>query len=142
MRNLGSRDVFVAAPKSRSSERNFHFDGWDPLDYVTPFGIRLLPCETNVTDWFVYLVQCSDGSLYTGVSTDVVRRLTMHNQGKGARYTRARRPVRLVFVDGRIDKSHALRSEIAIKRMPAVEKRALIAAAGLEDVSPTETVVA
>lgn len=84
-----------------------------------------------MADWFVYLVQCRDGSLYTGISTDVLRRVAAHNEGKGARYTRARRPVRLVFIDARTDKSDALRTEIAIKRMRPTEKRDLIVAAGL-----------
>lgn len=86
-----------------------------------------------MADWFVYLVQCRDGSLYTGISTDVLRRVAAHNEGKGARYTRARRPVRLVFVDARMDKSDALRTEIAIKRMGPKAKRDLIFAAALSD---------
>lgn len=85
-----------------------------------------------MSDWFVYLVRCQDGSLYAGVTTDVVRRLAAHNQGRGARYTRARRPVQLVFVDARLDRSDALRSEIAIKRMSAEQKRALVAAASFD----------
>lgn len=92
-----------------------------------------------MTEWFVYLVQCSDGTLYTGVSTDVLKRVAAHNRGIGARYTRARRPVRLVFVDARLDKSDALRSEIAIKRWSPKQKRDLVAAAGLHEAEASES---
>lgn len=82
-----------------------------------------------MSDWFVYLLRCSDGSLYTGITTDVVRRLAAHNRGAGARYTRTRRPVRVVFLDARLNHSDALRSEFAIKRMSRRQKHDLVAAA-------------
>ena len=78
--------------------------------------------------WFVYMLQCRDGSLYTGYTDDVARRLTVHQSGKGAKYTRSRLPVELVYREELPDKSCALRREIAIKKLSRKEKLALIAA--------------
>lgn len=75
--------------------------------------------------WAVYLARCADGSLYTGVATDVARRIAEHNAGKGARYTRARRPVTLVHQEPAADRSSALRREAAIKRLPRPTKERL-----------------
>ncbi len=79
------------------------------------------------SDWFVYMVRCSDQSLYTGITTDLERRLSSHNQGVGARYTRSRLPVKLVYTETATDRGCALRRESQIKRLPTVAKRALIA---------------
>lgn len=77
--------------------------------------------------WFAYMVRCSDHSLYTGVTTDLARRLAEHNSPKGgARYTRARQPVRLVFAEKLASRSLACRREYAIKRLPAAAKKRLI----------------
>ena len=67
--------------------------------------------------WFVYVVGCRDGSLYTGISTDVEARVARHNAGAGARYTRARRPVRLLYVERKRSRSNALKREAAIKAL-------------------------
>ncbi len=75
---------------------------------------------------FVYIVLCRDNTLYTGWTTDINRRLKAHNSGKGAKYTRARRPVRLVHLEAYPTKSEALRRERAIKRLTAAKKRELI----------------
>jgi putative endonuclease len=77
--------------------------------------------------WFVYIVRCRDRSLYTGITTDAARRVREHNRGAGARYTRARGPVRLVYLECADDRGAALRREHEIKRMPAGAKRRLIA---------------
>lgn len=79
--------------------------------------------------WSVYVVRCADGTLYTGVAKDVDGRLARHNDGVGAKYTRSRLPVRLVFREEVGDQGAALRREIKIKAMPAREKRELIDAA-------------
>lgn len=79
--------------------------------------------------WSVYIVRCADGTLYTGVAKDVDGRLARHNDGVGAKYTRSRLPVRLVFREEVGDQGAALRREIKIKAMPAREKRELIDAA-------------
>jgi putative endonuclease len=77
--------------------------------------------------WRVYVVECADGTLYTGIATNVDARLARHNDGKGARYTRSRRPVRLLHVEEVPDRPAALRREHAIKRLTAEEKRELVA---------------
>jgi putative endonuclease len=78
--------------------------------------------------WWVYILECADGSLYTGIATDVARRLKQHEDGKGARYTRGRGPLRLVHSEGCEDRSTALKREAAIKRLSADRKRALAGA--------------
>jgi predicted GIY-YIG superfamily endonuclease len=78
--------------------------------------------------WFVYMVRCRDGSLYTGVSNDLARRLAAHNRGTGARYTRSRGPVTLVHIERRRNRSSAQRREAAIKALDRSAKLALLAA--------------
>ena len=78
--------------------------------------------------WFVYIVRCADRSLYTGVTTDATRRVAEHNEGRGARYTRSRGPVSLVYVESAEDRGAALRREHEIKRMTAQGKKRLVAA--------------
>ncbi len=73
-----------------------------------------------------YIVECSDGTLYTGWTTDAARRLKVHNAGRGARYTSMRRPVRLVYVEPQPDRRTAMKRERAIKRLPRLKKQALI----------------
>ena len=77
--------------------------------------------------WFVYLIECRGGSIYTGIAIDVAARYAAHAAGKGARYTRARPPQRLLAVFAMADKSAALREEIRIKRLSPAAKRALAA---------------
>ena len=78
--------------------------------------------------YWVYLLQCGDGSLYTGCTNDLVRRLRAHQSGRGAKYTRSRLPVELVYREPAADRSAALRREAAIKAMTRAEKLALLAA--------------
>lgn len=78
--------------------------------------------------WTVYLARCRDGSLYTGVTTDPARRLAQHNSGCGGAYTRSRVPVTLVYCEGALDRSCALRRERAIKRLSRAQKEKLVAA--------------
>lgn len=91
--------------------------GWSPLK------------EVVLKPWFVYILCCADDTLYTGVSTDVLRRVAEHNAGvpAGARYTHARRPVVLVFQECAVDRGAALRREKAIKSFSRKAKLALIA---------------
>jgi putative endonuclease len=72
--------------------------------------------------WVVYLVRCSDKSLYCGISNDLKNRLIEHNSGEGAKYTRSRRPVVLVGVSFKLTKSEALKLEYRIKQLPADRK--------------------
>ena len=85
--------------------------------------------DLNMARWFVYVVRCRDGSLYTGVSTDVAGRVAVHNAGKGARYTRARRPVVVVHVERKRSRGNALKREAAIKALSRAEKLDLLAPA-------------
>jgi len=77
--------------------------------------------------WQVYIVRCSDESLYTGIARDVEARVCQHNAGTGARYTRSRLPVELVYHEAVPDRSSALKREYAIKRLRPADKRRLIA---------------
>ncbi len=75
---------------------------------------------------YCYIVKCSDGTLYTGWTTDVGRRVKQHNTGQGAKYTRIRRPVKLVYAESLPDRAAAQKRELAIKRLPRAKKSALI----------------
>jgi putative endonuclease len=74
--------------------------------------------------WFLYLIECADGALYTGIALDPAARFAQHRAGKGAKYTRANRPVRLIGAMAYPDRGTASRAEIAFKKLKAVEKRA------------------
>lgn len=76
--------------------------------------------------WTLYVLRCRNGSLYTGVTTDLARRLDQHGAGRASRYTRGRLPVRLVYVEPCTDRSAALRREAAVKRLSRAEKERLI----------------
>lgn len=76
--------------------------------------------------YWVYILRCADGTLYTGTTDDVERRAAVHNSGKGAKYTRGRTPVTVVYREACPDKSTALRREWAVKRMSRAEKLRLI----------------
>lgn len=75
---------------------------------------------------FIYILKCGDGSLYTGWTTDVAKRLAAHQKGKGAKYTRNRGPLTLVHSEECTDKSTAMKREAAIKRLTRREKLALV----------------
>ncbi len=74
------------------------------------------------------MLRCRDGSLYTGITNDLPRRLVWHRAGTASAYTRARRPVRLVYQERQPDRSAALRREAAVRRLSRVEKLALVRA--------------
>jgi putative endonuclease len=76
--------------------------------------------------WFVYILRCGDGSLYTGITTDLATRLARHASGKGARYTASRLPVELVYWEEAADRSAASRREWRIKGLPRAEKLDLV----------------
>lgn len=76
--------------------------------------------------WYVYMLRCGDSTLYTGITDDVERRLAAHRTGKGAKYTRGRGPLELVYQEQVPDKSAALRREYQIKRLTRQEKEKLI----------------
>lgn len=78
--------------------------------------------------WYVYLIECCDGSIYTGITNDVAARYATHAAGRGARYTRSRPPLRLLATVSYPDRSSAARAEVAVKRLTAQRKRELVAA--------------
>jgi putative endonuclease len=84
-----------------------------------------MPRAETAPAWFVYILRCADRTLYTGVTTEPERRLAEHNDGRGARYTRARGPVSLVYLEQVDDRGAALRREHEIKRMTAEGKKKL-----------------
>lgn len=79
-----------------------------------------------MTRFFVYLLRCSDDTLYCGWTTDIDKRVAYHNMGKGAKYTYSRRPVKLVYSEEYSDKPSAMRREWYIKRMSRAEKLKLL----------------
>ena len=86
--------------------------------------------KTPETVWFVYILRCADSSLYTGITNDLQRRLAAHNSHRaGARYTRGRRPVELVWREQHASHGDALRREAAIKRLSRAQKIQLLGAA-------------
>jgi UV DNA damage endonuclease len=82
--------------------------------------------ETIASKWFVYILRCADGSLYTGITTNLDRRLRQHNAGTASRYTRSRRPSERIYSEARNDRGEALRREAAIKALSRKGKEALI----------------
>ncbi len=86
--------------------------------------------KISMPDWYIYIVKCSDQSLYTGITIDVGRRVEEHNSNDllGARYTRCRRPVTLVYKEDAGSRSEATKREAAIKKLTKHEKVSLIAA--------------
>ncbi len=80
----------------------------------------------DVTEaWYLYILECVDGTYYTGVTKDLERRFEEHNSGKGARYTRTRVPVRMVYQETCISRSSALIRECAVKALPRKQKELL-----------------
>jgi putative endonuclease len=80
----------------------------------------------DTVSFYCYILECSDGTLYTGWTMDPPRREKQHNAGTGARYTRTRRPVKIVYIEEQTDRNAAMKRELAIKRMPREQKKKLI----------------
>ena len=78
--------------------------------------------------FYCYILECADGTYYTGWTTDPERRLKQHNNGTGSRYTRSRLPVKMVFLEPQPDRATAMKREMAIKRLPHERKKRLILA--------------
>lgn len=75
---------------------------------------------------YCYILECADGTYYTGWTTDPERRVEQHNKGAGARYTKIHRPVKLVYLEPQPDKATAMKRELAIKKMKRVQKSRLV----------------
>jgi putative endonuclease len=103
--------------------------GYNPFRFCDPDH---RPAGNNVMDWTVYILRCADGSLYTGMARDAARRVKEHNNNDvlGARYTRGRRPVRLVYQERQATRSQAARREGEIKGLRRSQKEALIRGGG------------
>lgn len=80
-------------------------------------------------DWWVYILECGDKSLYTGIAVDVEERIAVHNLGKGSKYTRSHRPVKLAYSEKQLDHSAALKRELQLKKLTRTQKLHLIKAA-------------
>jgi putative endonuclease len=91
----------------------------DGAESVPPF-LFLMPC-------YCYIVECADGTYYTGWTTDPERRVATHNKGLGAKYTTMRRPVKLVYLEEQPDRKTAMKRERAIKKMTRPQKQKLFA---------------
>lgn len=81
---------------------------------------------TKVTQYYAYMLRCADGTIYSGYTTDPRRRTAVHNSGRGAKYTRSRLPVELVYQESCATKSEALKREAALKKLIRAEKISLI----------------
>lgn len=91
------------------------------------------------TGWFVYILRCADGTLYTGVTDNVERRAAEHGGGRGAKYTRGRGPVTVVYREACAGRSAALRREAAVKKLRRAEKLALIGGEATAETEGGET---
>lgn len=94
---------------------------------------RFSMAEPDQKQWFFYLARCSDDSLYSGIAVDPVKRMEIHNAGKGARYTRSRLPVSMVYSEPLPDQSSALKREAAVRKWSRKKKEALIAGTLTDD---------
>lgn len=92
---------------------------------MTPKSERKPGRSETERPWHVYIVRCADGTLYTGVTNDIETRIAAHNAGRGARYTRPRRPVSLLYIEPAGARGAALRREYEIKRLPREQKQRL-----------------
>lgn len=85
---------------------------------------------TKESNWFVYILRCADNTLYTGVTTDIKRRVKEHNgegaKGKGAKYTKPRRPVTLAYQESALSRSSALIREAQLRKLSKIEKQKLV----------------
>ncbi len=79
--------------------------------------------------WFIYILECADQTLYTGITTDIQRRFQQHEQGQGAKYTKGRTPLKLLYTEKARNRSEASKREAEIKTMSKQEKRELILSA-------------
>ena len=94
------------------------------------------PVATTQKSWFVYLIECIDGSIYTGITIDVASRYTAHLDGKGARYTRSHRPLRLLATEIHPDRSAASKAEYRIKQLSVAGKWAYVELLRRQNIMP------
>ncbi|MFC1523229.1 GIY-YIG nuclease family protein [Thermodesulfobacteriota bacterium] len=82
--------------------------------------------NTNDQPWYTYIVSCNDQTLYTGITNNLDKRIDAHNSGVGAKYTRSRRPIRLLYSEKHESRSAAAKREYQLKKLPPAEKRKII----------------
>ena len=80
------------------------------------------------SQWYLYILRCGDGTLYTGITNDIEKRLEAHRTGKGAKYTRGRGPLELIYQETCESHSHALKRELEVKKLPREKKERLVSA--------------
>lgn len=83
--------------------------------------------QRTADPWFLYVAECADGTYYTGIAKDVLKRIEAHNEGKGAKYTRAHGPVKLLLREPQADYSAALKREYQVKQLPKARKKRFVA---------------
>lgn len=113
--------VFASHPmhfhlKSGGSVTSWHIEESDLIELVRKI-------DSSNSSWWAYMLECNDGTLYTGATNNFYKRLEVHNKGNGAKYTRTRLPVRLVWLQEFSSKSEAHRVEAAVKKMPRDQKK-------------------
>lgn len=96
------------------------------LDTIARMAGRKHTAKKIEPRWFLYMLRCRDNTLYTGITTDLERRLTQHNDGSASRYTRSRKPVKMVYNEICDDHSAALKRECAVKKLTREEKKRLV----------------
>ena len=116
------KPINCAQPVSSSNPIN----SAQPVSSANPMNCEKSTSSIQPPSW-VYMVECRDGTLYTGWTTDLAKRVSAHSSGRGAKYTRSRAPVRLVYAEACAGKSAALRREAAIKKLTRAQKLALAA---------------
>lgn len=95
--------------------------------YLNHSSQNLADIMTTNNSWYVYFLRCNDNSLYAGITTDITRRLHQHNHTKlGAKYTRAKRPVTLAFIESVVDKSSASKREYQLRKLSKTQKEQLV----------------
>ncbi|HEY5268570.1 MAG TPA: GIY-YIG nuclease family protein [Candidatus Saccharimonadales bacterium] len=104
---------------------NSHQEYWIPAEEIEDFNNALvgkIKVIETYQKWFVYILRCSDNTLYTGITNNLEKRIQQHNDGKGAKYTKGRGPVTLIKCFERLTKGEALKLEYKIKQLPKEEK--------------------
>ena len=117
----------MCAPNCRPLDirrRWFYISQGPPDSYRSD---RIVPCPPHTAEHYVYILRCADDSYYTGYTTDPARRLAEHNAGDGAKYTRGRTPVVLVYLEGHDSKSAAMSREYELKQLRRSKKEQLVA---------------
>jgi putative endonuclease len=125
------RSEVGAAACGEPGPRAVRYDSRSIVANVALVADRMTFAPIDMT-WFVYILECRDGSLYTGIAVDVARRYALHAAGKGARYTRAHPPARLLASFAHPDRSSASKAEYVIKQLTPPAKRALCGAGAID----------